>query len=165
MNSVTEIDGPTSRRIEFLLNEAKCNAVRDQVITYAMRVISNVASIGRDASSSEIKLKNRFVSIRARDLLNSGISTSDWTTSTINEHPVPLKETWAWLVENSLNLDSNAVWDHFVKNRMVTVLVEEDRALTVSGLRSSSSNMTTRYEHVGIQICQLSDDPKIIIRR
>lgn len=50
------------RRIRFLLDAAKNEVKRDQVVTYAMRVLSNYAAIGKDAGSIEIKKQNKRVS-------------------------------------------------------------------------------------------------------
>lgn len=151
------------RRIEFLLNEARHSAKRDQVITYAMRVISNIASIGKDAGSSEIKLVNRIVSKGAQSLLHSGISVEIWTKSTINEHPVPLKETWDWIIANVNTLSTSDVWNHFVENRMATLLISEDRELTKLGLRSSSG-IGGRYIVSGVSIIILEYSPKSYLK-
>lgn len=159
-----EFTDAVARRLEFLLSEAKHEATRDQVITYAMRVISNYASIGKDAASSEIKLRNRTVSSKARDLLLSGVSVAEWTSRTINEHPVPLKETWLWMIGNAKSLTIGEVWHHFVQNKMVTLLLAEDHALTSMGLRSTSGG-SSRYRKAGIEICTLTDDPRTLLTK
>ena len=77
-----------NRRIQFLLDAAKHELKKDQVVTYAMRVLSNHATIGKDAGSAEVKKKNKKVSEKTKQLLYS----VDWTTyrqNTINEHPKP----------------------------------------------------------------------------
>ena len=65
MNSLIE------RRIRFLLDAAKYEVKKDQVITYAMRVLSNHATIGKDAGSAEIKKINKIISEEAQNLLYS----------------------------------------------------------------------------------------------
>jgi hypothetical protein len=49
------------RRINFLLECAKHEGTKDQVVTYALRVLSNHATIGRDAPSSTIKKLNKNI--------------------------------------------------------------------------------------------------------
>lgn len=164
MLTESSIDIVTARRIEFLINEAKHLAKRDQAITYAMRVVSNIASIGSDAGSSKVKLDNRFVSAGAYSLLISGISAQTWTASTINEHPVPLKITWEWICEKSNSLNVTDVWDHFVKNRMITLLVSEDAQLTKMGLRSSSG-AGDRYKISGLEVLELEKSPRCFLKK
>ena len=64
------MDPHIERRILFLIDAAKHEEKRDQVVTYAMRVLSNHAAIGKDAGSAEIKKMNCRVSIGAEKLLN-----------------------------------------------------------------------------------------------
>ena len=59
------------RRIRFLLDAAKHEIKKDQVVTYAMRVLSNHATIGKDAGSAEIKKQNKTISEGAKKLLHS----------------------------------------------------------------------------------------------
>ena len=65
MNDIIE------RRIRFLIDAAKYEDKKDQVVTYVMRVLSNHATIGKDAGSAEIKKHNKKVSEKARNLLHS----------------------------------------------------------------------------------------------
>ena len=60
MNEIIE------RRIRFLLDAAKHEIKKDQVVTYAMRVLSNHATIGKDAGSAEIKKQNKTISEGAK---------------------------------------------------------------------------------------------------
>lgn len=146
-----------------MLAEARCKASRDQVTTYAMRVVSNYASIGKDAGSSEIKLRNRLVSVGARNLLMSGVTAAEWTSLTINEHPMPLRETWHWIIENASDLQTVDLWQHFVNNRMVTISIEEGKFLTAMGLRSRSGG-GDRYRRVGLEVCLLDDEPGVTLK-
>ena len=61
MNDVIE------RRIRFLLDAAKHEIKKDQVVTYAMRVLSNHATIGKDAGNAEIKKQNKTISEGAKN--------------------------------------------------------------------------------------------------
>lgn len=151
------------RRIRFLIGEAKAKASRDQAITYTMRVLSNIATIGFDAGSTQIKLRNRKVSRAAAQFLCECLDGKSWADATINEHPVPLKETWSWLCANSFTITEREVWHHFLQNKMVTVLREEDRSLTSLGLRSSSQN-GSRYDLAGIDVTQLSESPSKLFK-
>ncbi len=155
-------DDFTLRRIRFLIGEAKENAPRDQSITFTMRVLSNVATIGFDASSTQIKLMNRNVSLAASEFLSECVDGREWSNATINEHPVPLKETWSWLCANSLSITEQEVWCHFLQNKMVTVLKEEDRSLTALGLRSSSQ-YGNRYIAAGIEVVLLAHSPSELL--
>jgi hypothetical protein len=157
-------DDFTLRRIKFLIGEAKENASRDQAITFTMRVLSNVATIGFDASSTQIKLRNRNVSRAAEEFLSVCVDGREWGDATINEHPVPLKETWSWLCANSLSITEQEVWCHFLQNKMVTVLKEEDRSLTARGLRSSSQ-YGNRYNVAGIDVVLLAHSPSELLKR
>jgi hypothetical protein len=154
---------PVYRRAKFLLNEANFGAKRDQAITYTMRVLSNYAAIGRDAGSGLLKNENKRVSAQASELLRRVESIRDWQRATINEHPLPLKYTWNWLVQNRKTLDATLVWAHFRDNPMMTVTVEEDKRLTKAGLRSAAG--FNRYESVGIKPTILHETPLKILRQ
>jgi hypothetical protein len=145
------------RRVEFLLAEAKLNAKRDQAITFVMRVLSNHATVGKDASSSAIKRLNPRVSKEACKELERVNTFKEWTTNTINEHPMPLKATWFWLNEKSETLSTEDVWGHFVQNPMFTILRAEDADLNSNGLRASGDK--SRYSKVGIEKVILDVSP------
>lgn len=161
--AIKEADDYSLRRIRFLIGEAKENAPRDQAITYTMRVLSNMATIGSDASSMQIKLRNQNVSRAAAEFLSACVDGKEWGDATINEHPIPLKETWSWLCANSFSVTEQEVWNHFLQNKMVTVLKEEDRSLTSLGLRSSSKH-GHRYTAAGIEVVFLPDSPAKLIK-
>ena len=145
------------RRIEFLLQEARLKSPRDQIITFVMRVISNHASVNFDGGSSQIKKNNLYVSQKALDNLYASNLFDNWTKSTINEHQIPLKITWNWLLEKANIIESSDIWSHFVKNPMVTILKSEDKDLNKIGARSS--NDVERYLNADIKIITLKEKP------
>lgn len=149
------------RRCRFLLLEARANARRDQATTFVMRVLSNLASVGLDASSARIKDINKNISSGASDMLEQGISLEEWRKQTINEHPIPLKQTWEWLLSDSDKLSEMDVWKHFVANPMVIVSKYEDTQLNSLGLRSDGGS--TRYSQAGISVLKISVTPREII--
>lgn len=151
------MDDLIKRRAEFLLNEARFNAKRDQVITFTMRVLSNHATVGFDGSSFAIKQKNPRISHQALSRLNEVEVFTDWSKDTINEHPIPLKSCWEWLLLEAKSLKVEDIWDHFSKYPMTTILKEEDKKLSAHGLRSSGGN--SRYSAVGIEIVELDISP------
>lgn len=153
----------TFRRCRFLLMEACAKAKRDQATTFVMRVLSNLASVGMDAGPAKIKDLNRLISSGAATLLEDGISLEDWRKGTINEHPVPLKQTWEWLLKDAERLTEKDIWDHFVANQMVIVAKSEDAHLNRIGLRSAGGS--SRYSQAGISIIKLSVSPREIIER
>ena len=78
------------RRCRLLAVAADKSDSRDQAVTFMMRVLSNHATIGKDAGSETIKRLNRRISMQAFDRLQK----EDWHTfksTAINEHPKPLK--------------------------------------------------------------------------
>ena len=140
------------RRCEFLLAVATDKSdSRDQAVTFMMRVLSNHATIGKDAGSETIKRLNRRISRKAFDRLKN----EDWITfksTTINEHPKPLKQMWNWILENSDTLTPELIWQEFVSHPMITVTKEEDR-----GMPRSDGDITTRYK--GIEVLTLDAEP------
>lgn len=153
-----------ARRIRFLLDEAAAGSVRDQTITFAMRTLSNYATIGADGGSQKIKSQNKRISKASLELLRESNSLNNWYKSTINEHPIPLRETWLWLLAQYDRLNVSDVWLHFRRHRMVTITIGEDGHLTKLGLRSACKNQQ-RYKAAGIEVICLSDTPEILLRR
>ena len=140
------------RRCEFLLLVASDpNEKRDQAVVYTMRVLSNHATIGKDALSEPIKRLNRKMSLKAFERL----TTTYWhifKSTTTNEHPKPLKQIWLWLVANAKTLTAERVWQEFVEHQMITVTKEEDRAMP-----KSDGDFNTRYK--GIEVITLDSEP------
>lgn len=145
------------RRIRFLLDAAKNEVKRDQVVTYAMRVLSNYAAIGKDAGSIEIKKQNKRVSHSAQTLLHKH-GLVFFCKNTINEHPKPLKIIWQWLQDNADKLTVKEVWHEFANNPMVTITKDEDKMIKARGL-NSAGNLQTRYTELGIEVVILSETP------
>ena len=148
------------RRLKFLIEEARHNAKRDQVITYAMRVISNYATIGKDASSTKIKSENKNVSEASFKLLLELNPFEEWAKQTINEHQIPLKVLWEEI--QSSKLDEKEIWNLFLNAPMITITKLEDDKLTQLGLRSSSDR--SRYKQASIDIIVLENSPSSIIK-
>lgn len=145
------------RRINFLLETAKHEDKKDQAVTYVMRVLSNYATIGKDAGSTPIKKKNRNVTKKAFKLLvKKGLSI--YCKETINEHTRPLQQTWNWLKENK-NLTTQDVWKEFCENKMVTVTKEEDTLIRMKGFNSKGT-FKERYIDLGIEIIMLDQNPE-----
>ncbi|WP_171182066.1 hypothetical protein [Ruegeria sp. HKCCD8929] len=153
---------PVYRRAVFLLNEARHDAKRDQAITYAMRVLSNYAAIGKDAGSGTLKNQNKRVSVAAKALLATVKTTRIWQQHTINEHPLPLKESWDWIVRGAKTLQPTDVWEHFRSDPMITITGGEDRLLSEKGLKSKGG--PGRHGSVGIEPVWLVSTPQEIIR-
>lgn len=153
-----------SRRAEFLLNEARHTHKRDQCTTYALRVLSNYATIGRDAPASTIKRFNRLMSCGAYDLLYELADLKEWVSMTINEHGVPLKTTWDWICDNSESLTVSDIIKEFSRHPMVTITQEEDQRLRSNGYQSKGT-MTERYDGCGIQLITTDEYPRDITKR
>ena len=148
------------RRLTFLMEEARQNAKRDQVTTYAMRVISNYATIGKDASSTKVKSENKNVSEASFKLLLELNSFEEWAKQTINEHQTPLKVLWEEI--QSRKLDEKDIWEIFLDAPMITITKKEDVKLNTMGFRSSSDK--SRYKKAGISIIELPDIPIKILK-
>lgn len=145
------------RRVSFLLDAAKSETTKDQAITYVMRVLSNHATIGKDALSKPIKKINRLVTKNAeRMLINKGIDF--YCKETINEHPKPIKQIWEWLKNNSNDLTLEDIWKEFCENPMITVTKDEDDYMRRKGL-SSKGTLKERYLDLGIEIIELDKSP------
>ena len=139
-----------TRRIRYLIDEAKSlNPQYDMSITFTMRLISNYASIGRGAATSErVKLLNTRMSTEARKLFNE-VDFPEFHKATINEHHLPLKKLWENLVKDHSSLTPEEVWHSFVKYPMITVTnYENDRLRLVRGFDSPEH----RYELASITI-------------
>ena len=143
------------RRLKFLMEEARHNDKRDQVTTYAMRVISNYATIGKDALSKQVKSENKNISEAAYNLLLELNSLEKWYKQTINEHQIPLKILWEEI--QSSKLDEKGIWGIFLDAPMITITKEEDDKL--NKLRLSTSPDRNRYEIAGINIIVLESSP------
>ena len=112
-----------------------------------MRVVSNYASIGMNASSHRVKQVNRRGSRGAYEMLVQSSDFEQWSRSTINEHEFPLAVIWS----KTPGLRPEALWKVFVDHPMTTVTREEDLSLPKSGDR-----------YAGLEILWLEKTPKEI---
>ena len=139
-----------ARRIQFVLAEAKCpNPVRDQTVTYAMRVISNFYSIGTDAGSRAVKIRCRKIS---REAMSRKEKMPDsWWKETINEHQEPLEQVWTWICKNKDTVTIKEIADRFKQWPMVLVTREEDSELR----KRRDLGPVERYKEAGIEIVEV----------
>jgi hypothetical protein len=145
------------RRIDFIIREARCeDGIRDQTVTFAMRVVSNWCTLGKDAGAAEVKLKGRRMSRKAYDLrvkYSSDLRT--WASTTINEHQMPLDHFWKRIRGNKIPSPEELLAD-FQRWLMVTVTKDEDDK--VRKLRDKDP--IERYGLAGIEVGEMSDDGK-----
>jgi hypothetical protein len=156
----TKLDNEAiARRIQFLLDEAKSpNPVRDQTVTYAMRVISNFYSIDKDAGSRAVKKNCRRMS-RKSLALRTSLSDEEWFKATVNEHQEPLEQVWAWIREGRPSIAQ--VVNRFKQWPMVTVTREEDADLRIESARRRKhglSELEPGERYAGIEIVRRCDD-------
>ena len=145
------------RRLCFLLECSLNESKRDQAVTFTMRVLSNYASVGRDAGSRKIKTLNPRMSVRAQKLLSTK-GLNYFCENTVNEHPQPLNEMWLWLINSAKPLTPMEVWENFKKHKMVTITKAEDKLLSTMGMRSRGEG-AERYVAAGIIITELDCTP------
>jgi hypothetical protein len=130
------------RRAEFVYNEAKLqDRKHDQTVKYALRVLSNWATVGIDGSSERVKRRNRRVSRNALELLTSLMSQHGateafriWHKQTTNEHPRPLKQVWEWLC--SAHPTPKELLVDIQKYKFLTITNEENKSIDHAGHRS-----------------------------
>lgn len=136
------------RRLAFVIDAAKNEEKKDQTVTFAMRVLSNFATIGKDAQSSTIKGLNKNISTKAKNILYSdNMNLKKFCELTINEHPKPLKEIWNMTKENSHKISIERLWLEFIDNKMITITKDEDSYLRKAGFGSSGS-VKDRYLNI-----------------
>ena len=153
------INPKIQRRINFLIEAAKYDDVRDQAVTFTMRVLSNYATVGKDVGSSGVKGLNKSISNGAEKILlleHSNLKL--FCSQTTNEHPKPLKEIWNFLKHNKDNLDTDMVWNEFTNHKMITVTKEEDRLIRLKGFNSKGT-IKERYFDLGIKVKLLEESP------
>jgi len=113
------------RRIAFLIAEAKsANPIRDQAITFALRVITNCFSVNDDMGSAAIKERLRYRSEKAHALAET-MPFKQWITQVQNEHPYPLRRAWEWLCRERQTVTTEGVRLHLSRWPMVVVTKEE----------------------------------------
>ena len=150
------------RRIDFLIAEAKAwtpASTRDLAITFALRSVSNYATIGRDGQSFDVKLNNPRVSAEAKLCLEriakDDGNIKDWHIKTRNEHERPIDCIWQYLVRNP-DVEPDAIWSMVRAHPMVTVTQEEDKRLGQSRCKCTNAFdcADARYDKV---------EPKIVV--
>jgi hypothetical protein len=147
------------RRLKFIQLEAMSKSDRDQTTTFAMRVISNFATIGLNGSSSKILRINRNISDGAYGELKKAKTMQDWISKVTNEHPMPLKESWKVFQSLGNNLTKEYIWKHFVQYPMNTILKTENQKLDKLGFRDNGLPKI-RYQEANIGIFLLNDTPE-----
>lgn len=148
------------RRAEFIIGEAlTSNPKRDQAVTFCMRVISNWATVGKDASSSEIKRRNCRLSRAALDLRNV-FAPVEWLKSVTNEHQEPLSAVWDWIISQGRDVTADKLIQRFLDFPMVTITLGEDAALRRLGLYSKG-NPIERYKSANIDLVVISPEQNV----
>lgn len=152
------------RRIQILLTEASVEKTARQDIKMIMRVISNVATIGKDVGSQTIYKSNPYLSKKAKEVLDRCISFEEWVGDNkknlvrrvTNEHQYPLQNFWEDIKQNIKNHNSESIWKKFCDYPMVTILVEEDAELKKKIYKNLPPS--ERYLQAGIEVLKLKTD-------
>jgi hypothetical protein len=145
------------RRIDFLIREAKSkDPIRDQVVTYAFRTITNYFSVGCDARSWKLRKECRYRSKKAHDLYKLYEELDDpkrWFDEVTNEHQYPIKRAWKWMKEERKKLTLRRVKNHLKKWPVVVVTKEENRKLK----DDPTVGPDHRYRKAGIKVLKKND--------
>jgi hypothetical protein len=152
------------RRAQFVCNEA-CfpDQEHDQTVKYALRVISNFATVGKDATSSQVKELNPRVSKQAfsrlKELLSDDIDADflKWCSETINEHPEPLGQIWGWISNSEVKIPPEELIERLASYKMITILRTENARIDAAGGRSRGSPADRRSQ---IELSQIGMCPK-----
>ena len=166
MGAISEKDrlGFLTRRADFIIQEAKAGIKRDQAVTYALRVMSNVLTVDGDYGSAAIKRRQTNVSQGVINQIKTKSWKDKWYEETINEHQLPFEVIWEAICENSEDWTSERLIELLREHPMVTVTKAEDANLRSidRDLRKSGEPFTslreyadTRYERAGIIRTQL----------
>lgn len=126
-----------NRRIDYLIKEATAkDPIRDQSVTYALRVITNFFSIGEDAKSDKLRERCPFRSEKAHALRRSlerqygeKEAKQKWGKLVINEHAYPLKDMWEWILGKGDDLTIQNITTQLKKWPTVVVTRCEDSKL------------------------------------
>ena len=141
------------RRIEFLINEVNSfDAHYDQSITMLMRIISNYTTVGFNSGSRGVKKKNKNISKKALELKDR-YSEEEFHNLTINEHQLPLKDIWDWMIENKNTITVKKVLDKFFEYPFITVTKEEN--LSLNKIKKKMLSPEERYQICGIEIVKI----------
>jgi hypothetical protein len=139
------------RRINFLIDDARSNNPHyDISIQHTMRFISNFTSLGIcNVGSKGCKKINKNISKNAFDLKRR-ISFDNFDKMTTNEHQLPLKDLWDWMIENKNKLTKELVFEQFVQYPFVTITKEENSRL--NKIKKQKFSPEDRYKFANIEI-------------
>src|SRR4029079_15779950 len=85
------------RRINFVIEEARQGMrTKDQAIGVALRVASNYSLYGRHTTANRMKMECKHVSREA--LADRGGYKRAWHKKTTNEHWLPIKKVWEYII-------------------------------------------------------------------
>lgn len=148
------------RRLQFVLDVVRNEEKSSQDLKMVMRVLSNFATLGRNGASGMVYRLNRYVSASAKSALEAcedfdqwvGNSRKDFRRRVINEHQLPLEQMVS-LIKKSHEMGASGLWDLLKANPMVTILVEEDKELTVKA--KGEVDPLRRYAKAGIEVVKL----------
>jgi hypothetical protein len=150
------------RRIQILLAEARAEKSARQDIKLMMRVISNVATVGKDLGSQAIYKSNPYLSKKAKYALEGCKSFEEWVGNkkikldrkVINEHQYPLQDLWNDIRQNAYSYDSQTIWEKFIEYPMVSILIEENAELNNKKYKGLAPY--DRYLNAGIEVVKLN---------
>jgi hypothetical protein len=117
-----------------------------------MRLVSNFATFGQDTSSRGAKKINKNISVEAIKLKDAK-SPDEFHDLTINEHQLPLKDLWEWIIENKDVIDEDCVFSKFIEYPFVIITKEEDLRLNKNKKEKLTPEL--RYQKAGITIVRL----------
>lgn len=157
---MNELSPEIARRIRFVLDVAKNEPRSSQDLKMVMRVLSNIASVGRDGGSGLIYRLNRVVSANALKMLEACNDFDCWVGNekkglkrqVMNEHQMPL-EIMVSMIRNSKDMFLNDVWGLLTSYPMVTILKVEDAVL--SKVAKCEVDPRKRYKLAGIEVVEL----------
>jgi hypothetical protein len=150
------------RRTQILLAEARAEKSARQDIKLMMRVISNVATVGKDLGSKAIYKSNPYLSKKAKYVLEGCKSFDEWIGNkkkqldrkVINEHQYPLQDLWNDIRQNVDSYDPQTIWKKFIEYPMVSILVEENAEL--NNKKYKGLTPYDRYLNAGIEVVKLN---------
>ncbi len=161
---MNELSPEIVRRLKFVLSVARNEQKSSQDLKTVMRVLSNIASVGRDGSSGLIYRLNRLVSAKALNKLEAcddfdcwiGNEKKGFKRQVINEHQMPL-EAMVRRIRSSEEMNFDSVWSLLSSHPMVTILISEDAELRKVAKREVDPSK--RYTLAGIEVVNLPVGP------
>ena len=141
------------RRLSFIVSELKSDDPKyDQSISILLRAISNIATVGFDGGSFAIKCANPRTSLKALQLRKELQNDKLWASSTINEHPTPLRHMWGLWLKYGNEISEQIVWEYLLKHPMITITTEEDQNLRKIHKENPMYAIEDRYKLASIQV-------------